>query len=49
MTYTSLAVLNAGQAAIFTIGLTADHGDVRASGSRQRHQHGRRFRHDQRA
>ena len=27
--YTSLAVLNAGQAVIFTIGLAADHGDVR--------------------
>ena len=27
--YTSLAVLNAGQAVIFTFGLAADHGDVR--------------------
>ena len=45
--YVSLAVLNAGQAVIFTIGLAAAM-VLCAYGIEQRHQHGRRFRHDQR-
>ena len=45
--YTSLAVLNAGQAIIFTIGLSAAM-VLCAYGIRERHQYGRRFRHDQR-
>ncbi len=45
--YTSLAVLNAGQAAIFSVGLRRRDGDVRARYPR-RHQHGGRFRADQR-
>ena len=45
--YTSLAVLNAGQAMIFTVGL-AGAMVLCAYGIEQRHQHGRRFRHDQR-
>ncbi len=46
-TYTSLAVLNTGQAVIFTVGPHRHHADVRDRGA-QRHQHGRRFRHGQR-
>ena len=45
--YMSLAVLNAGQAVIFTVGLVRRHGAVRLR-HRARHQYGRRFRHDQR-
>ena len=45
--YISLAVLNAGQAAIFTLGLAVAM-VMCAYGIRARHQHGRRFRHDQR-
>ena len=41
--YTSLAVLNAGQAIIFTIGLIGGDGAVRLRHS-ERHQYGRRFR-----
>ena len=46
-TYTSLAVLNTGQAVIFTARPHRDHADVRARRP-QRHQYGRRFRHGQR-
>ncbi len=45
--YVSLAVLNAGQAVIFTIGLAAGDGAVRHR-HQGRHQDGRRLRHDQR-
>ena len=45
--YTSLAVLNAGQAIIFALGL-AGAMVLCAARRRARHQHGRRFRHDQR-
>ena len=45
--YTSLAVLNAGQAALFTLGLTAAMVLCVARHPR-RHQHGRRLRDDQR-
>ena len=45
--YTSLAVLNAGQAVLFTLGLAAVM-VLCADGMTQRHQHGRRFRDDQR-
>ena len=45
--YVSLNVLNAGQAVIFTIGLAATM-VMCAYGVRARHQHRRRFRHDQR-
>ena len=45
--YTSLAVLNAGQAVIFTLGLGGRDGDVRLRHP-GRHQDGRRFRPDQR-
>ena len=44
--YTSLAALNAGQAIIFTIGLSA--AMVLCAYGIQTHQYGRRFRHDQR-
>ena len=45
--YTSLAVLNAGQAIVFTVGLSAAM-VLCALRHSQRHQYGRRFRHDQR-
>ena len=45
--YTSLAMLNAGQAIVFSIGLVRGDGAVRLR-HRGRHQYGRRFRHDQR-
>ena len=46
-TYTSLAVLNTGQADHLHRRPHRDHADVRDRRA-QRHQHGRRFRHDQR-